>query len=364
MYEVKLYYKPFLFMIDVVGSVLFFFNKLKSMPRKPKRVLVIRLDHIGDMVMTTPVFANLKREFPEAEICVLCRKLTQPIISDNKDVDRVIAIEPPWWSRGERMSYWQLVCFVISLRKERFDIVFELHADPRNIFLARLIGGFAIGYGIRGFGFLLNKVIPFAQRHGIDRNNAILRELGIPTPFRKTKVSVKKEERDFVNNFLSQNNIKNYIVINPGAGREEKKWNNWKELCKILSTKTTIILTGSAEEKEMCNAIIESIAVINMCGMTTLGQLCALIDRAQLVIAPDTAVIHIAHALNRPLVQLFGPTHPKHWGYTSKREIVVSKCIECPTCNNPECYSEAHRMDCMKMISVEDVINAVNLVAF
>src|SRR3989344_9534756 len=104
-YLVKPLYLPFLFAIDLLGSICFFWTKLCRTPNSIKKILVIRLDHAGDMLMTTPVFRALKKEFPNAELCVLCRPFVKSLIENNKNVSQIFTLEVPWFKRNDSVSW-------------------------------------------------------------------------------------------------------------------------------------------------------------------------------------------------------------------------------------------------------------------
>jgi len=246
---------------------------------------------------------------------------------------------------------------VLSLRRKRFDLVIELHADPRNIILARLIGGYVLGYGIRGFGFLLNEVASYRPQHSIDRNNALLNAFGIATPVRTTTFYLRQRDHQAAQKLIAKFHLKDFIIVNPGTGRSEKEWVHWKQLCHEFRG-YQIVLTGSGADQAVCDRISEQCNTVNLCGKTSIRQLAALVKRARLVIAPDTGIIHISHAMGTPLVALFGPTLPQLWGYQSKTEISISACRWCPVCHTMKCVREDHRMECMNRIGVKTVARA------
>ena len=155
MYKLNWKIKPFMFVVDVIGNILFFWTKLKIFPKKVNKILVIRLDHIGDMIMTTPVFKTLKKNFPDAKIDVLSRSVAKPAIEENTNIHKIIEYNASWFARGEKVDSFSGMAK--KLRKEKYDLIFELKGDPRNIALAFCAGGYRIGYGIRGFGFLLGQ---------------------------------------------------------------------------------------------------------------------------------------------------------------------------------------------------------------
>lgn len=370
-YCVKPIYTPFLFLIDCVGGLLFFWTKLFRMPTNPKKILVIRLDHAGDMVMTTPVFRALKKRFPKAKVCVLCRPFVADVIETNKNVDVVYTLEPPWFKRGKSFGWWQTVCFLAGLRKEEFDLVFEFHGDPRNIFAAFLIGGYSIGYSVRGFGFLLNKIVFWrdGQMHMIERYVDGVRTVGADAGV-KLDLKITGDDVWFAKEVCGKRKLKNFVVVYIGAGRPEKYWvvDRWAELCeRIVEMDKTVkmVIAGFDTDIQVGDCIISKISpkvrnnVVGMCGeFHGFRKLAAFLTKARLVISTDTVAVHLAQALQVSCIGLYGPTNPEIWGYSGGRSVSVYKRLN-DNCR-VDCRKEVHRMDMMSKITVDDVLFAVS----
>ena len=139
-YNVDNKYKPFLYLIDSIGKVIFFWTKFRKFRKgNVKKILVIRLNEIGDLVLTTPVFKNLKVAFPKAQLHVLTKPKIDQILNGNKNIDKILNLNPKWLSRGGKASWGEAVIFARTLRRERYDLVVELHAHPINIVLAAFL---------------------------------------------------------------------------------------------------------------------------------------------------------------------------------------------------------------------------------
>ncbi len=361
--------KPIFFLIDLVGSLLFFCTKLFSWPKFPKKILVIRLDHAGDMLMSTPVFRALKNKFPSAQLFVLCRPFAKSIIETNKNVDEVLTLEVPWFKRKDAVSWFQTIKFLLNLRKEKFDFVFELHADPRNIAAAFLIGGFRVGYAVRGFGFLLNRIVYYSldSKHTIERNLDVVRSIGADSSS-KLDIFISSKDTQKINYLLKKNYVSKYFLIHPFAGRPEKLWDcsKWAELCTELIKKygVKIIVSGSDSDSKACEIFRNLVQkefksnILNFCGLLdNFRMLGALISKSKVLISTDTVALHLAHALGNRFVALYGPTDPAVWGYGSKKEI--SLYVENSDSCGINCRVEKHRMTMLDSISVSDVLSAI-----
>ncbi|MBU0701036.1 glycosyltransferase family 9 protein, partial [bacterium] len=270
----------------------------------------------------------------------------------------------PWFTykKEKTVSKIEILRLIKELRKNRYDLVVELHADVRNILIAFCVGKFCIGYGIRGFGFLLNKVANYNKNlQIIDKNLGVLSGLGVNLDDRELELDLSDKDMELANKSCDARTI----VISPGAERVNKLWINkrWAELAdRLVEEKYKIIFVGSKNEIGLINEIINLMkykeAAINLVGMTNLKQLCWIIKKSFLLISSDAAPVHIAKALKTRSIALYGPTDPGIWGYDEGVNISIYKKLDCSFCNLGYCYLE-EKYRCMKEIRVEDVYDAV-----
>ncbi len=330
-YLVKSIYKPLLYCIDSIGSLIFKSKKKELfIKEKIKKIAIIRFDHLGDVILTTPLFRSVKKNFPHAKIILLCRKIAKEIMQEDKNLDEIICLEPPWFDRNKEQNKQEFKKFIKDYKKY-YDLVIELHSDPRNILFANKIGKYTIGYGIRGFGFLLNKVAIYSpeKKHIIERNLDVLLAIGISEKNTKTEITIpakieKEMQKKIPKDFL--------ICINPGTGRIEKMWDTekWAKVADTLVSQynATIIFTGSEKEKTLINEITKKMHTkkyIDMSGKTTPLTSAAVIKQCALFISPDTGPLHIAKAVGTSSIGLFGPVDPKIWGYNEKNHKSIFK---------------------------------------
>jgi len=337
-YHVHSHYTWLLRILDTAGS--FFRGKKHPFDSKQvKRVAVIRFDHIGDVLLSTPVLRALRHHFPHAHITVLVRPLTADLLEHHPDVDQIIALSPPWFSRGTKdqdsMSSARAFRMFAREHHKYYDLVVELHADPRNILFGRKIGKHLVGYDIRGFGFLLDTIATYdpMKKHITQRHLDVVRAIGaegsrdqevIPA----LDLTVTSEERKS----LRQNYAftrKPFFIVHPGTGRIVKEWSEqkWNVLVAILLHRipeSSIVLTGNAPERDVCLRIRDSLPAIDrqrvhvLAGNLNLRMLATIISQAQIIIGPDTGPIHMAYALRTPSVALFGPEDHEVWGYHTR----------------------------------------------
>jgi ADP-heptose:LPS heptosyltransferase len=184
------------------------------------------------------------------------------------------------------------------------------------------------------------------------------------------EVFYSKEEETYINTLLKKHKLtgKKLICINPGTLRTNKLWQNskWAELSNTLikDFNAYIIFTGSSNEKPLINNIISQIKnktkATDLTGKTSLLQLAALIKKCKLLISPDTGPLHIARAIETPLIGLYGSTNPYIWGYNEDKYKTIYKKLDCSFCNRGYCPKKGkEKYQCMSLIKVKDVVKEI-----
>ncbi|MFO0947982.1 MAG: glycosyltransferase family 9 protein [Planctomycetota bacterium] len=350
-----------------------------------QRILVIRLDHIGDVVMATPLFRALKNRYPQAKLSVLVGSWAKIVVDNNPCVDEVIVFDCPWWSgiragsvskgRWERLrAFWKdYQCLRDRLRSQHFDLALDPRGDFRHILLFMYwIGAkYRIGYGRTGGDYLLTTVVPWVpERHNVDKNTALLQPLGISDPG-PTEVFCSPEDQQHVETLLATAGIfpgTKVAVLHTGARTVVKQWlpDRFAELARWLETdrQFRVILVGGKEEAGLAQSIADHVSsrVLNLAGKLSLRQLIALFQRSQLVVCNDSGPMHLAAAAQATMLGIFGPTEPEIYGYRSARANYLHHRLECCPCHfeNACPYSDQRYSKCMREIDVARVANAVD----
>src|SRR3989344_2356558 len=342
-YKRNLYTTAF---IDIIGNILFHYKKNKGL-KNINKILVIRLDHIGDVITSIPTLRALRRAYPKAHISIMLRSLTKELMENCPYVDEVIVYDPLWYRGKKTFSILKHIKFFKKIRRNNFDLAIDLRGELRNIFIAYLSKSrYRLAYDVKGGNFLLTHIGKYDDSlHIIDRNLNLLRTIGISSKDKKLELFIPNKEKIFVDNLLKKNKIKKFVILHPGSGGKLKLWDNKKfaEVGNFLSKKYSIILTGSDNEKWMADEIMKNMQnkPINLSGKLSLMQLAELIRRAELIICPDSGPMHMAKAVNTRLIALFGTSLSYVWGYNDDK----SRLIE-------------NKGD-VKLINKERVINAI-----
>ncbi|MDP6642290.1 MAG: glycosyltransferase family 9 protein [Candidatus Nanoarchaeia archaeon] len=314
--------------IDISGATLLHYKK-NELLKNIKKILVIRLDHIGDVIVSVPALRALRKSYPNASITIMVRSLTKELLENCPYVDEVLVYDPLWYRGKKTFSLSKHIKFFKNIRKRNFDLAIDLRGELRNIVVAYLCNSrYRLAYDVKGGDFLLTHVGRYDDKlHIIDRNLNLLKTIGINSKDRKLELFTTNKEKKFIDNLLKKNKIKNFVILHPGSGGLLKLYDN-KKFAKIgdyLSKKYNVILTGSNNESWMTEEIKNNMNsnVLDLTGELDLLQLTELIKRAKLFVSTDSGPMHIAKAVNTKLISLFGTSLSNVWGYKDKNSILI-----------------------------------------
>ncbi len=377
----KSVYRLLMPLFDLAGSIIFFPIKIfkKYPPAEPKAILVVRLDHIGDFICTSPVFKNLKARFPSASITALVNSASKDLALRNPNIDKVITYSPFYLARSGKSSRLEGLSRIIKdVRALKFDLGIDPRGDLISIIIMRLGGvKYIAGYGITGGGFMLNETCKYDDsKHIMDRNVALLEALDIPVSDRSPEVFFSEKDKDEVERLLRRKEVLQHpprndgsnnslamtekaVVVHPFAGAKAKEWSgeNFQKLIdRLRSDGRNVFLVGSRDD----GGAFEN--VIDLRGKISLPQLSYLVKSAGSFIGLDSGPANIAAALNVPSVIICSGTNvPQLWIPNSSNVKFVCKDVECKPCGLKMCRKEKH--ECMDSITVEEVFKKFKEIA-
>lgn len=361
-----------------------------------KKILVIKLRHIGDVLLATPVFCALKEHFPNSQIFALVNKGTEAVLEQNPFIDQIITFDRSIKKLPFPIRFKQELQFLSKLRSNGFDTTIDLTGGDRAA-LFSFISGAKIRVGFSTKGFLGKKYLythrakPNWELHTVLMNLELLKLLGIEIENPKVRIFLTEEEtrwaEDLVCSFFGDvkgKEDKLLIHVHPTSRWLFKCWKDeyMAEVIKwfVLQGKR-VIITSSDEKKELekvkrilsflpSDIILEpdsieyksnqsiqtdkSPKILNLSGKLTLRQLIALSSKSDLFFGVDSAPMHIAAALGKPVVALFGPSRAINWGpwdnqasgepYKRKsgvqkfgRNLVIQRDWSCIPCGRDGC---------------------------
>lgn len=341
----------------------------KRLPKNfiPRRILVVKLDHIGDVLLATPVFSNLRLAFPNSELHALTGTWSRVILENHPDVDKVLTYNSPSFCRSEQpTSIRETYQLFRQLRRQKYDLLLELRGDMRITCFSllratpRRINRATIQI-ISRLGFQR-----FSSTHETTRNLDVIKLAGIPTPIQKTTFAVPKEDEKWASDFIKAQEINSeiaFIAIHPGSPMPIKRWKpeRYAELSDwlIKQKNAQVIFVGVTDEipiiEEIQNLMIGKST--NIAGKTTIPQLASILKKCKLFIGNDSGPMHLAAAVDSPTIGLYGPGDPTRFGPVGDKCQTIRKKLDCPPCSDNTCrFGEE---GCMSKIQVADVIQII-----
>ena len=335
-----------------------------------KRILIVRLSSIGDVVMTTPVAKALRGAFPEAYLAWIVEDKSRDILEGNPYLDEVIVWNRSSIAPGPVGYLKSMLGLRRELKKRRFDVAIDFQGLCRSAVVAKLSGARrCLGYSnVREKAGVLYDVrlqMDNGRLRGRELYAKMLGLLGVPTDDLEMHIPIGDKDRAFAREIIAdgiaaRKGARGVAALCPATTWPHKHWteDGWARLADGLLSRYGVmpIFLGSKADSALVERIRglmdgESASAV---GGTSLRQAAAIIEQSDLVAAVDTGLLHIAVALNRPTVAIFGPTA---WDYLSDVETlaVVAKSLPCMPCfRHPTC--EAY--ECMRSVTDDDVLSA------
>lgn len=344
--------------LNVRGVLLspFLLFKETRIPKKEeiKTILILRHDGVGDMVLSTPLFRALKKNFPDARLTVLASQRNYGIIENNPNVDEILIYK----GTGQ---------FIKEVRKRGFDLATDLFFtyEMKQAFMAYLSGAkYRIGFEEAGREIFFNvrEPITLPEKNMVEHLLDLSEKIGTKREGCEPEIFLTEEEKKWASSFLSEKGLAAAIkiAIHPGAFYPSQRWPalRFGEIAKriIKEYEVKVLLFGDKGEKLLLKTIrdIAGEKTEIFCGLR-LRQFIVLLNYCNLLICNNSGPLHIASALKIPTVSIMGPAVTPLWLPWGKNHIVIRKELPCSPCNKAECEDHS----CMNLITVEEVMDAV-----
>lgn len=332
-----------------------------------KKVLLIKLSSLGDVIFTVPLANNLKDN--GYEVHFLTTEKGIDVVQGNPCVDKVFFAPLYTWRKNKfNLKYFfDMVKLIFDLRKEHYDIAFDCQRRIKSLPFMRFCGAkrrIISNYSSEGASFGANEILPPApdKSHMVMWNLDYANYLGYDISRIKMSLPEQSEEtKSKVNSLLAGIDIsKPLVVIAPATTWEPKHWavENWREVVEGLKDECTLIFTGMAQDKGLISSIGGD-EFLNLAGKTNLHDLMELFARVDLVIAPDSGSAHLAWASAKPaLIEIFCCTDTRLFGCfgDESKYFALSGALDCRPCNKRHCPRENGRNECTRILSAGKVL--------
>jgi len=318
--------------------------------RNVKKILVIKLRHIGDVMLTIPVFRALRENFPDSHISALINSGTEEVLSGNHLIDEIIIFDRNIKKMNTAMRYIKELSFLKQIRMKGFDMTVDLTSGDRSAIVSLLSGAqYRIAYSPKKEGLLAKRYLythlakKQAGQHMVLQNLEVVRQFGIDTKHEQLDFFIPEDARMFVKRVFEENNIPplskggqrgvTIVHVHPTSRWLFKCWKDKymaEVIRRLIDNKSKVIVTSSPEKHELEKAqyIISLIdshqSLIDLTGKSTIKQLAAIADASDIFIGVDSAPMHIAAAVGTPVIAIFG-AGIKSWRPWCDRHIVLFK---------------------------------------
>ncbi len=336
------------------------------------RILITRADRIGDLVLSTPVFYELRKKFPKSYLAALSFLENREILEGNPYLDEVILYD----KKGSEKNWIGQFFFARRIASKKFDIVIHLHATNRMHWMSWMAGIPArIGWQ-RKSAWTLTRAFADTKREGkkheAEYNFELLAPLGMNAPEKpELYFPVTDKHNRSLEMLLKHLKVpadKPWVVLSPGASCPSKRWPAWKfgTLAERIAKNyhAAVLGVGTDADRPAMEKIKANMTApfYDLSGHLSLGLLAALLQKSALLISNDSGPVHVASAVGTPVVSIFGRNQaglsPRRWKPLGEKSKVVWKDVGC----NP-CLAHACQINflCLDVISEQDVLNEAEI---
>lgn len=354
-----------------------------SKERPPRRVLIIKLRHHGDVLLTSPVFTVLKKNWPDVEVDALVYDDTQAMLTHHPHINQVYTIGRNWRKKGwlEQLRLYRHL--LAALKSRHYDVLINLTEHWHGARLARRLkprvavgfrpdkrSGLARRRWVKSFTTLY-PAIQDNTRHMVEVNLDALRHIGIHPandddkrtlfePGEEAEASVMQKLAGF--GLSSQS----YVLVHPTSRWMFKAWQPEKLAVTVntLAARGIPVILSSAPSKEEMAYMDElrsqlTQPVFDLCGQLNLKELGVLMKHARLYFGVDSMPMHLASAVGTPTVAIFGPTGAIKWAPWGVKHRVITAGFTCQPCGKAGC-GDGHVSDCITAITPQQVLSAID----
>lgn len=338
--------------------------------KKPSKILIVRTDRLGDVVLSTPVIECVRKWAPSSHIAFMCTPYTKDIVEGNPMLDEVIIYD----KYGKHRGWLSTIRFIGILRRKKFDMALILHATNRAHIICRFAGiAKRVGWN-RKKGYLLTDKVYYCKkdgkRHEMDYNFDILKAAGIPVVSRRINMTVPDKVQFTIKKKLIEIGFtEGFIAVHPGGRSVSQRWPVKKFAALIekihKELRIPIVIIGGEEEKERSRFLgcVSGSFVRDLTGKLSIKELAAILRESLLLVSNDSGPVHIACALRTPVIDIFGRKMPGlgpvAWGPVGERCKVIFHDIGCNVCFTDDCEKN---FACLEAVTVDEVFKEVKTI--
>ncbi len=347
--------------------------------RSVRNLLLIRLDNLGDVLLTTPAFHAVKASLPAARLTLLASPIGAQVAALNPDLDDVLIYQAPW------IDPWQRLPQDSQREQALIDLIKQRHFDGAIIFTSFRQSPLPAAYlcyladiplrlaaSIDGSGSLLTTRHKHPERiiHEVERGLDLVGALGIQASEPDLVLQVPGDAMLAISTLLADQDIgpQPLVVVHPGCSMPARTypWQLYAAVINLLVEQLSafVIVTGAEDERSLVAQILEQVqeayrpSVLALAGVLPFPEFCALIKAADLAITNNTGPMHLAAAVKTPVIALFALTNPpEQWGPWRVPHRQLYHEVPCRICYSRIC---PYQHDCLRLVSPQIVVSAAS----
>ncbi|MEO5895890.1 MAG: glycosyltransferase family 9 protein [Vicinamibacterales bacterium] len=344
----------------------------RTKPSAPRQILLLRLERIGDLVMTLPAIAAVRALALSAHVDLVGGSWNAQLAAALPSVDAVETLDAQWLARdGGGRGVAHMLKHAARWRRKHYDLAINFEPDVRsNLLIAASGATWAAGYRSGGGGALLDEALDYdPAAHTTDNAKRLVETVfGTAAPAQITPLIEIPEEQRQRARALLRSVRRPLVAMQVSGGRPVKQWDpaRFGDVARrlVAGRGAAILLTGSAADRPLIDQVTRLLpagSAIDATGEADLLTLGALLDEAELLITGDTGPMHIAAAVGTPIVAVFGASDPRRYAPRGALDRVVRVDLPCAPCNRirlPPARCTGIIPDCLALISPDRVLDA------
>jgi len=369
--------------VNALISVLYFPVRVLSKKPElsklaPEKILLLRLDHIGDVVMTSPAFSSVRERFPKSKILLLTDTVGQQLFGEDPRIDEVLVYNWPWVHQKKNNRFTtekvrELLMLIRRLRHENIDLLIDFRGDLRFIVLFGILTGAKIRVSNSrcGNNSLLHASSQYdVSKHEVERSQEVLECFGPQDNPGRPRIYLTEREipaiRKKVELLTGEAFPNKLAIIAPYSSKDVKSWpaSYFSEVISALSADGyTVIVAGTKDDSEDAQLMISGMngKVYSLAGETSIRELAALVSVASMVVGVDTGVLHVAACFDVPIVAIFGSTRSIEFRpYSPFARILETSTCRCNQFLHDQCdYPVNGYAECLATLRPSQVLKAI-----
>jgi lipopolysaccharide heptosyltransferase II len=344
----------------------------RAKPRAPRRILLLRLERIGDLLMALPGIAAARALWPDAQIDLVVGSWNAELARAIPAVTSVQTIDAQWLARGSSgLRLPQLMKAARAWRRKGYDLALNFEPDVRsNLLIAAAGARWTAGYRSAGGGALLDEALDYDTSAHTTENAVRLVETVFgcaAPPIAEPLLEIPEEHRARASELLGSPTGP-VVAMHVSGGRPVKQWDpdRFADVARRLAIGrgASIVLTGTTEDRALIEQVVSALPAgtgIDASRDGSLLTLAAVLAASDLLVTGDTGPMHVAAAVGTPIVAVFGPSDPRRYAPRSARDRVVRVDLPCAPCNRirlPPARCTGKIPDCLALVSSDRVLEA------